>query len=382
MDASPELPLGIAHSGLSFSVKVSDLVEAVGAVVRVLDARGVPVLSQVRIEALPGAVRISATNTEMWLTSTVAAEVTGPAVMLLPGVQLHETIRRLPATESVSIVAPSQGEDARVTCKRFRATLRTLAEDTLLVPDLTGSGARWTMNAKALKRMLEQVAMCCSMDETRPWLTGPYLHRHENALCAAGLNMAVLGLSQVEMAVPEIACIIPPKASAELRRMLDDGEAEVTVTEQQIQVTCGGSTLISKLIWGEYPDYRKIMPKWSDNVLRVPAAELRRAIEAAALYGSSYVGKGGRSGSRFVIEASEEATTVRGGSTEKGDVSAEVDGASYTGALETAEFLSVDWLSILATMSDTVIVSFGDIMCKLEDDTGNRMYLISKMLSN
>src|SRR5690606_12081099 len=113
-----------------------------------------------------------------------------------------------------------------------------------------------------LKKALQQVVVAVSGDEARPVLTGVYFHSFEGSLYIVATDSYRLAERLlIKKTDQDISLLIPGSAMQDLLRILGDGDEAVSVSydDQQVLFTVGEVELVSRLIEGSYPDYRKLI---------------------------------------------------------------------------------------------------------------------------
>jgi DNA polymerase-3 subunit beta len=132
----------------------------------------------------------------------------------------------------------------------------------------------FALSAPHLRRLIDKTKFAISTEETRYYLNGIYLHAHNGVLRAVATDGHRLALS--EMDIPQGAqglpgVIVPRKTIAEIRRLIDGGDADVSisVSEAKIRFTYGSAVLTSKLIDGTFPDYDRVIPKGNTKELTI-----------------------------------------------------------------------------------------------------------------
>jgi DNA polymerase-3 subunit beta len=259
---------------------------AIRAVGEVVESRvTIPILSNLLIEAAPG--RWSVVGTDLDLQATMTFEGQGEGTFTVPADKLAAAVDSLrPGKVDLRI------EAGRLTLLQGRArrTLPTLPiEDYPKLP-ADHLDVVFQIDAPVLRGLLEATYITMSSEEkTRVYLCGVYLHVHEGKLCAAstdGVRMvcAEAPLPQGADQLPGI--ILPKKLVLLLRRHLAKMQAgdriDIRASDQKVLISFGTTVILAKLIDGNYPDYRRIIPIGNDRPLRVHSGELVRAIGAAS----------------------------------------------------------------------------------------------------
>lgn len=282
-------------------------------------------------------LRVAATNLEIAITTWIEATVGEEGSVTLPAKLLTEFVDTLPA-EPVEIGVKSGSHAARVQAGRFEATIRGMsADDFPAIPASTEETAA-TVQASLLKEMLEQVVFAAAMDDTRPVLTGVLatFGGDEVTLTATnGFRLATRSGRLDSQAAGDFSVIIPARTLAELSRILPDGDedVEISVTPNRNQVVfrTEGLHVVSRLVEGQYPNYRQIIPaKFSTRVV-VNTGELLKATKIASFFS--------RDNSNIVTldvqpggEAGVGSVAVMGAAAELGEDRGELDAVVNGGA--------------------------------------------------
>jgi len=277
------------------TVERSHLLRSLSHVHRVVERRNtIPILSNVLLHADGAQLTLKATDLDLEVTETVAAEVGLAGGTTVAAHILHDIVRKLPDGAEVSL---DSGEGAQLALKsgRSRFTLQVLPE--VDFPDLTTGEfpTRFVLPAAALKKLIDRTQFAISTEETRYYLNGIYLH----AVTVAGKPMlravATDGhrLAQSQMEAPEgsesmTGVIVPRKAVGEIQKLVEAPDAEVTVelSDTKIRVTIGNVVLTSKLIDGTFPDYARVIPQANDKVLRVDRSEFAGSVDRVSTISS------------------------------------------------------------------------------------------------
>jgi len=143
------------------------------------------------------------------------------------------------------------------------------------------------LKAPELRRLIDKTKFAISTEETRYYLNGIYVHAHDGALRAVATDGHRLALA--EMDIPPGAeglpgVIIPRKTVAEIRRLIDGGDADVSlsVSEAKIRFHYGSAVLTSKLIDGTFPDYERVIPKGNEKELTIDNKVFADAVDRVA----------------------------------------------------------------------------------------------------
>jgi DNA polymerase-3 subunit beta len=280
---------------MKVTVERSELLKSLGHVHRVVERRNtIPILANVLIRADKGKLSMKATDLDLEITDSIAAEISPGGATTVPAHMFYDIVRKLP--EGSQIVIEGSGDRAVLSIRagRSRFTLQTLPESDF--PDLAAGEMthKFSLPAVDLKRLIDKTQFAISTEETRYYLNGIYLH------VPAGKNPSLRAvatdghrLAQVELPLPDGAkgmpgIIVPRKTVAEVQRLIETGEGEVGIelSAGKIRFSIGNAVLTSKLIDGTFPDYGRVIPANNDKSLIVDKKDFEAAVDRVSTVSS------------------------------------------------------------------------------------------------
>ncbi|GGC65745.1 DNA polymerase III subunit beta [Chelatococcus reniformis] len=281
---------------MKVTVERTALLRALGHVHRVVERRNtIPILSNVLVRLGEGTLNLKATDLDLEVTETLPADVASGGATTVPAYVLYDIVRKLPDGAQVSLEATGDTGQMLIRAGRSRFSLQALAEGDF--PDLAAGDLphRFALPAAELKRLIDKTQFAISTEETRYYLNGIYLH----TLTSDGGTMlravATDGhrLARVEIPAPAGAdgmpgIIVPRKAVAEIQKLLDghDGDVTVELSAIKIRLSIGSVVLTSKLIDGTFPDYQRVIPAGNDKILIVDQKEFTDAVDRVSTISS------------------------------------------------------------------------------------------------
>lgn len=247
-----------------------------------------PVLSNVLLEAGPDGLRLSGTDLDIAVSTSVAASIEEEGAITLPARKLVEIVRELP---SASIRLASAGEQ-RVTieCGRSRFKLLGLPrEEFPAFPAVDFSGG-WKVTAKDLHNLISHVAFAASTEESRPILNGVLWELRSERMRMVATNGHRLARMDIPVAGgggEEADLIVPPKALEQIRRLFKpEDEVEIAKTENHLGFRSSNTQVFTRLIEGPYPNYEQVIPRENDKVATADKAALTAALRRMSIVAS------------------------------------------------------------------------------------------------
>ncbi len=264
------------------------LVESLATVSKAVSTRtSIQVLSGVLLNASGDVVTLAATDMEISLRAPLSAQVEQPGAVVVPARIASDIARTLPGGE---VVIEQRAGETQVEIRAGESVfdLHSLpAADFPQLPQLAGE--QFTVARDAFVQTIERVAPAASRDETRPVLTGVLIHLEKSLVRMVATDSYRLSVKEtpLETSVGKaVQAIVPARALTELARIAgsaaDDG-LSIVLTENQIGFEIGGVSLISRLIDGQFPNYRQLIPESFDYEVAVDREELLEAIRRVGL---------------------------------------------------------------------------------------------------
>ena len=247
------------------------LVEALGITGRAT-GRGAaaPVLSGVRMELVEDGLRLTGTDLDLTITMEIDVAGLGDGVMVVPGRLVTDIVRSL---DPGAVTLEDDDEDLRIASGRSQFSVRTHpAEDFPRVNPPSGDAV--TLPAQGLADALRQVVRAASTEDSRPILTGVLVAAEPDGLrlvATDSYRLAVRDLPGVGVLSEGQRVLIPSRALSELQRLVGGAASDVRLRLGTHDATfeVGAVQLTTRLIEGEFPNYRQLIPHSYPNRLVV-----------------------------------------------------------------------------------------------------------------
>jgi DNA polymerase-3 subunit beta len=285
---------------MKLSIDKADLQRGLARLQAIVEKRSsMPILANVLATASgkgeSGRLELAATDLEVGIRGSHAAKVSKPGALTVSARKLYDIVRELP-DEAIQLESTANGYlDLR--CGRSRFTLAgTDAEEYPSLPDFS-PGRMVRLQAAVLSQMIQGTVYAASLDETRYNLNGAYFEVVPDSsrirmVATDGHRLALVERS-VGHDVSALASgvIVPRKGLAELKRLVDEEDAdeiEIGFEGNSGLVRKGDVTLVMRLIEGEFPNYKQVIPKQSEHHITLSVEPLVRALRRVALLSAEH----------------------------------------------------------------------------------------------
>lgn len=252
-----------------------------------------PILNNIMIRAEGGNIRLVATNLEMGVTSAIRGKIEKEGSFTVDAKTISDYISLLPnkkinlKQKESSLIVESENYKTKI--------IGQSAEEFPLIPEVDKTNY-YSANTAEFKSALSQVVFAVSTSESRLELTGVFFSFNGEKLTMAATDSYRLAEKTIVVktnnGAEEKKAIIPARTLQELVRILSAepvseagvGEIKFYLSENQILFSFGSIELVSRLIEGQYPDYKQIIPTNIRTTVSISRAELTRAVKASALF--------------------------------------------------------------------------------------------------
>jgi DNA polymerase III subunit beta len=316
-----------------------------------------PILSNVLIEKESGKIRFTATDLEIQITTTIESKTSSNETsgITVGGKKLQEILRILPDQSKISI--ETKENKALIKANKSRFSLQTLpAQDFPKINNQLTESKIIVLHQSMLKKLLLSVQYAMAQQDVRYYLNGVLLIIDENKLkvvATDGHRLAFdAGIIDGNHEKHEI--IMPRKAVTELCKLLGDTNesVEVEFSSQQIKMTFSEITLITKVIDGKFPDYERVIPKYT-NHLNMNRVQVQQALQRAAILSNEKF-----RGVRFVL--TEKNLSIISSNSEHEEAQEEIETDYHGEAIDIG--FNVNYLmdGLNNISSEVAVFSFGD----------------------
>lgn len=275
---------------MKLQVTQENLSKALGHVSRVANSRGtLPILSNVLLKTVDNRLSIAATNLDIAITHYIGSKVAREGAITVPARLMQDFVSSLPAGV---IDLTLEDNKLHISTDKYQSIINGVsAEDFPVMPSIS-DGNQWKIDGKVLKAGLQQVVIAASSDEARPMLTGVFMHSHDGGLYIVATDSYRLAEKRLDNTKQDISLLVPASALQDLLRILGDEDTDVVVThdDQQVLFKVGDVELVTRLIEGNYPDYRKLIPKSFTSTASLKRSDFINITKVSSLFARESAG--------------------------------------------------------------------------------------------
>lgn len=266
----------------------SQLNKAIQTVQRAIISKpSTPIFSGIHFLTKNGKLEIQAMDLNMAISCTIEAEIIEPGEIVVSAKHIAELVRKLPA-ETVSISKNKENRTIKVVSGKSEFQLLLMnEEDYPKFPEFDGNKSV-VLEDEKIKELIKKTIFSCSTDEARPLFTGILVEIADNKITFVGTNTHRLAIKSLPQENTEsMSVIIPAKVLQEISRSLTGDvpqEVRISLLNNQLMAVIDNVVIVSRLIEGKFPDYRRVIPPKFAITTKVDVKELTGAVERVALF--------------------------------------------------------------------------------------------------
>ena len=270
-------------------IKQEDLSRVLNLVTGVVPtSSAIPVLSNLLLETEGENLKISATDLDISVISSVGCEIGKQGAITVAAKRLQEIVRELP-DEDIDIQV--DGEKINITCSRSTFRMMGMEKDQFpKIADLAKE-KKIELSGELLEKMIKRSVYSVAKDDTRPVLSGVLWELGKGELAMVGTDghrlarMAAAGDFGIS---EDMTVIVPPKALNQILRLVGPGEkVEIAIDKAFVGFFVGGTVVYARRIEGTFPNYKQVIPKENPNVMSIDRTDLASATRRVSLLADS-----------------------------------------------------------------------------------------------
>ncbi|MDD5431607.1 MAG: DNA polymerase III subunit beta [Candidatus Omnitrophica bacterium] len=271
---------------MKLNVEKNVLLNAIQTVQNVITTKAnLPILSNILIESQQSSLRLTATDLDIGISCVIPVNILEVGSITVPAKRFSDIIKELPGENIV--ITTKKNNLIIIETESCQFKIMGLAKEEFpKLPEFKDKEVI-KIDQGVLKEMLRLTAFSVSSDESRYILNGILFRVNKNNITLVatdGKRLAIVDKKIEQDTGKDISIIIPIKTIHELNRNLkDSGELSLTLGTNQVLFDLNGMIIISRLIEGEFPDYKQVVPPVSSNKMKIDRSEFLLAAKRASL---------------------------------------------------------------------------------------------------
>jgi DNA polymerase-3 subunit beta len=322
-----------------------------------------PILANVLIEATDSGVTLFATDLELGIRATYPAMIKSRGAATVSARKLFEIVRELP--EADIRLCGDEGHSVKVECERSRFKISGLPpSDFPVFPEVETEPAL-TIGRQTFLDLVRRTVFAVGENDARYVLNGVLCAVERGSIKFVGTDGHRLAIDERPLSLPkggppvaDTSVIVPKKALLEMKKLVEDSPEEALalhVSKTQLTFQQGDLVLLARLMEGNYPNYRQVIPAGSDKRITLDKSALEGALRRVAL-----LSKERTNAVRFQVEPSR--VVVSTSNPDLGEAKEDLN-VSYEGEPLTTGFNARYLLDVLgAVAAPEVILEFKDAL--------------------
>ena len=270
---------------MKFRSSKENLIETINIVQKAVSAKStLPILEGILIEAEEN-LKMTGNDLEIGIESYIDAEIIEKGSLVINSKIFGDIIRRLPDSEVT--IESNEKNIVTIECENSHFEIKGMSSEGFpTIPEIKAENS-FSISQKVLRDMIRQTIFAIGTDEYRPVLMGSLMEYKNNELNLISIdgNRIALRTHPVEKEINELSIVIPGKTLNEIVKILppEDDEIKICNSQNQIMFDTGKFKVVSRLIEGEFLNYRYIMPEDYETKVTISTKDLLSSIERAYL---------------------------------------------------------------------------------------------------
>lgn len=263
-----------------------DLSDAVLKVLRATAVRTTnPILEGIKLHASEDTLTLSATDLEISIEKTIPADVKIAGDVVVPGKFFADFVKKL-SNEQIELSITDQNI-LKIKYTDSEGYLQCMnAEEFPIIKELTAPETI-TIGCTDLKELIDKTIFSVAVDDARPILKGCLFEIENNQITAVALDGYRLAMvkTNVESTAKKMSCIIPARCLGEISKLIntENDSIDILISQNHLLINDGSVKIITRLLEGEFINYRQVIPSTTTTTITVSKAQLEDGLDRASL---------------------------------------------------------------------------------------------------
>ena len=273
---------------MKFTIEKNNLFKSLSHVQSIVEKKNtLPILSNILLEAKENSLILSATDMDISVTDKVNCTIIEEGSTTVSAHTLYDIIRKLPESSEIEIIS-NDGKIISLRAGKSKFSLGCLPKSDFPIIEIADLENELSIDSQKFLKLIEKTRFAISNEETRYFLNGIYFHKKQeeqssllSIVATDGHRLAKFNFDFTLHSKEIPGVIIPKKTVNELYKLLTDSEGSIKINlnSNKIVFFIGETILISKLIDGNFPDYRRVIPNDNNNILKINRQAFSLAVD-------------------------------------------------------------------------------------------------------
>ena len=273
---------------MKFSCQTVSLNKAVQIVLRAISSKpSSPIFSGIKLIAEDNTLKLRGMDLNMAIAYSMPCEVEEKGEMLVSAKHFSDLIRKL-GGETVCISKNETENTINIQSAKSDFQLLLMNDEDYPQFPFISADRKIVLKDEKIRELIKKTIFACSTDEGRPLFTGILAEINDGKVTFVGTNTHRLAIKSIEESIEDnFSVIIPARALGEIVRNLSGElpqDVEISISNNQIMIVIEQIVIVSRLIEGKFPNYRRVVPPAFAVKLEVNVKELAAAVERIALF--------------------------------------------------------------------------------------------------
>jgi len=273
---------------MKFSVEKNIIFKSLSHVQSIVEKKNtLPILSNILIEAKENHLVLSATDMDISITDKLHCNIIEMGSTTVSAHTLYDIIRKLPDTSEIEIIS-NDGKIMSLRAGKSKFSLGCLPKEDFPIIEIGDLENELNIDSQKFLQLIDKTRFAISTEETRYFLNGIYFHikkiDQSSILSLVATDGHRLAKFDFDFKISDLnipGVIIPKKTVNELYKLLSnyDGSIKINLNSNKMVFFVGDSILITKLIDGNFPDYKRVIPTDNNNTLKINRQDFSLAVD-------------------------------------------------------------------------------------------------------
>jgi len=244
-----------------------------------------PILNNILLKTENGLLKVASTNLEVAVSTHIRCKVEEEGEITVFSKTIIDLVNNLP---NKNITLFTEGSEMHIETENYHTSIKTLPADEFpLIPEVEGK--KIEVSAQELKNSINQVVFAVSTNQTQPEISGVLFNIEGKYITLTGTDRYRLAEKKLELSKDSglnEQLIVPQKTILELSRVIGASEenVEIVINPNQISFFVNNTQIISRLVDGQYPPYKEIIPDNFNTVIHTQKSSLVNALKAGSIF--------------------------------------------------------------------------------------------------